>query len=196
MYAVIRRYTDVPQLIRELQSKHEDVSTTMGDVPGFIAYHAIRDGAQLATVTICKDRDSAEETSRRAAKWVSDNMTLHKVRSPDAIECAQTSRERGGRTFAKHDGHGIRRIHVRDFHPSRSSRNRASAGATGLISATGRPRTVTITRWPFSDLAENGGQPGLRLVQRIGVSHGRIVYGLVRPVDVQLAFQHREQNRQ
>ncbi|MGI8548271.1 MAG: hypothetical protein ACR2M1_13235 [Gemmatimonadaceae bacterium] len=85
MYAVIRRYSDVPQLIRELQSKHEDAGKVMADVPGFVAYYAIRDGVQLATVTICQDRESAEETSRRAAKWVSDNATAQRVRSPDVI---------------------------------------------------------------------------------------------------------------
>lgn len=85
MYAVIRRYSDVPQLIRELQSKQEDVTAAMSDVPGFIAYYAIRDGIQLATVTVCQDRENAEEASRRAAKWMSENTTAQKVRSPEVM---------------------------------------------------------------------------------------------------------------
>lgn len=85
MYAVIRRYSGVPKLIAELESKQDDVKKVMCAAPGFVAYYAMRDREALATITICKDRESAEDTTRRAAEWVRDNLPAQRVRSPETI---------------------------------------------------------------------------------------------------------------
>lgn len=85
MYAVIRRYSGVPALIKALEQHPEVIRDVLATTPGFISYHAIRDGEALATVTVCQDRESAEETSRRAARWVSENVTAQRVRPPEAI---------------------------------------------------------------------------------------------------------------
>ena len=85
MYAVIRRYAGVPVLIKALEQKQEEVRDVVGSTPGFISYYAMRDGETLATVTICQDRDSAEESSRRAAHWLSENVKAQRVRPPEAV---------------------------------------------------------------------------------------------------------------
>lgn len=85
MYAVIRRYSGVPALIRALEQQPEVIRDVIGATPGFISYYAMRDGEALATVTVCQSRESAEETSRRAARWVSENVTSQRVPPPDAV---------------------------------------------------------------------------------------------------------------
>lgn len=85
MYAVIRRYSDVAILIKALDQKQEDVKRVLSEIPGFMAYYAVRDGEALATVTVSRDRESAEESSRRAAQWVHDNVAAQRVRPPEAI---------------------------------------------------------------------------------------------------------------
>jgi hypothetical protein len=84
MYAVIRRYSGVAKLIHELDKKQAEVTKAISDGPGFIAYYAIRDGEALATVTVCKDRESAEENSRRSAAWVRENLPGVRVTAPEA----------------------------------------------------------------------------------------------------------------
>lgn len=85
MYAVIRRYTGVPGLISALEHQPEVIRDVIGTTPGFISYYAMRDGEALATITVCQDRESAEETSRRAAHWVAENVKAQRVRPPEAI---------------------------------------------------------------------------------------------------------------
>ena len=85
MYAVIRRYSGVAKLISELAARKDDVTKSMSDVPGFVAYYAVRDGEALATVTICNDRAGADESTRRASQWVRENLAGVRVTPPDAI---------------------------------------------------------------------------------------------------------------
>jgi hypothetical protein len=85
MYAVIRRYSGVAKLISELDSKQAEVRKLVSDGPGFIAYYAIRDGEALATVTICKDREGAEESTRRTAQWVRENLPNLRASAPEAV---------------------------------------------------------------------------------------------------------------
>lgn len=84
MYAVIRRYSGVAKLINELDKKQDEVKKVLGEGPGFIAYYAIRDGEALATVTVCKDREGADESSRRSAAWVRENLPGVRVTAPEA----------------------------------------------------------------------------------------------------------------
>ncbi len=85
MYAVIRRYSGVAKLIRELDTRQAEVRTLMSEGPGFIAYYAMRDGEALATITVCKSHEDAEESTRRTAKWMRDNLAGVRVTPPEAI---------------------------------------------------------------------------------------------------------------
>ncbi|HEY5086073.1 MAG TPA: hypothetical protein VII66_01830 [Gemmatimonadaceae bacterium] len=84
MYAVIRRYSGVAKLIHELEKKQAEVKKLISEAPGFIAYYAIRDGEALATITVCKDRAGADESSRMTATWVRENMAGVRVTAPEA----------------------------------------------------------------------------------------------------------------
>jgi hypothetical protein len=84
MYAVIRRYSGVAKLISELDKKQAEVKKVLSEGQGFIAYYAIRDGEALATITVCADREGADESSRRSAAWVRENMAGVRVTAPEA----------------------------------------------------------------------------------------------------------------
>lgn len=83
MYTVIRKYTDASALIDEMARRPNDVERVITNIPGFIAYHAIRDGSTLVTVSICQDSRGADETTREAAKWVRENLPAGSVAPPE-----------------------------------------------------------------------------------------------------------------
>jgi hypothetical protein len=51
-----------------------------------VAYYAIRAGDELATVTVCENQAGTQESSRRAAEWVSQNITGGSVGAPEITE--------------------------------------------------------------------------------------------------------------
>jgi hypothetical protein len=83
MYAVIRRYTGAARLIEALDRAPQEVERLMASVPGFVAYHAIRAGDTLVTMSVCHDRTGTDETTRRAAQWVRDNVPAGAVGAPE-----------------------------------------------------------------------------------------------------------------
>jgi hypothetical protein len=75
MYAVVRRYPGASQLFDELARRQADVEAVIRGVPGFVAYTLLRAGdGGGATVTVCEDQAGAEESTRRAAAWVRENV--------------------------------------------------------------------------------------------------------------------------
>ena len=44
-------------------------------VPGFVTYAAVRSGDGGVTVTVCEDKAGTDESSRRAAEWVKENVS-------------------------------------------------------------------------------------------------------------------------
>jgi hypothetical protein len=45
-----------------------------GEVPGFVSYTAFRSGEGGLTVTVCQGQAGTDESSRRAAEWVKENV--------------------------------------------------------------------------------------------------------------------------
>jgi hypothetical protein len=86
MHAVVRRYRGASALNELLGQRSQDVEQLLRDVPGFVAYYAIRDGDELATVTVCEDQAGTQESSRRAAEWVRQNLTGGTVGTPEITE--------------------------------------------------------------------------------------------------------------
>jgi hypothetical protein len=86
MYAVIRRYTGAAPLIEALDRTPQEVERLMSGAPGFVAYHAVRAGDTLVTVSICQDRAGTDETTRQAALWVRDNLPAGSVGAPEITE--------------------------------------------------------------------------------------------------------------
>jgi hypothetical protein len=46
----------------------------IGGVPGFVSYAAFRSGDGGMTVTVCQDKAGTDESSRRAAEFVKENL--------------------------------------------------------------------------------------------------------------------------
>jgi hypothetical protein len=85
MYAVVRTYSGrgAPQLLDLLGQREEDVKALISGVPGFVSYAAVRSGDGGVTVTVCEDKAGTDESSRRAAEWVKENVSA--TANPPAI---------------------------------------------------------------------------------------------------------------
>jgi hypothetical protein len=76
MYVVIRSYSGrgASELFDALVESEEDVKNIISTVPGFISYEAFRSDGGGQTVTVCEGKAGTDESSRRAAEWVKDNI--------------------------------------------------------------------------------------------------------------------------
>ena len=82
MFAVTRNYTGASSLIDAMEQRHTEVERLITTTPGFVSYFAVRSGDALTTFTVCDDRAGCEETSRRAAEWVRENLSDAKISPP------------------------------------------------------------------------------------------------------------------
>ena len=76
MHVVIRSYSGqgASELFALLGQREEDVKTLISGVPGFVSYAALRTEGGGTTVTVCQDKAGTDESSRRAAEWVKENV--------------------------------------------------------------------------------------------------------------------------
>ena len=76
MHAIVRSYSGegASELFDQLEQKNDEVRELIGGVDGFVSYTAVRTGEGGFTVTVCQDRNGTDESSRRAAEWVRDNI--------------------------------------------------------------------------------------------------------------------------
>jgi len=77
VHAVVRSYSGpgASELFDLLGQREEDVKNLIVTVPGFVSYAAFRSGDGGITVTVCQDKTGADESSRRAAEWVKENVS-------------------------------------------------------------------------------------------------------------------------
>jgi hypothetical protein len=77
MYVVVRSYSGQggSELFDLLGQREEDIKALIGGVPGFVSYAAFRSGDGGMTVTVCQDKAGTDESSRRAADWVKENVS-------------------------------------------------------------------------------------------------------------------------
>jgi hypothetical protein len=78
MYVVVRSYSGqgASELFDLLEQREEDIKNLIGGVPGFSSYAAFRSGSDSGmTVTVCQDKVGTDESSRRAAEWVKENVS-------------------------------------------------------------------------------------------------------------------------
>ena len=77
MYVVVRAYSGqgASELFDLLGQREEDVKNLITGVPGFLSYTAFRSGDGGMTVTVCQDKTGTDESSRRAADWVKENVS-------------------------------------------------------------------------------------------------------------------------
>jgi hypothetical protein len=77
MDAVVRSYSGqgASEVFDLVENRDEDVKTLIGGVPGFVSYVAFRSGDGGVTVTVCEDEAGTDESSRRAAEFVKENVS-------------------------------------------------------------------------------------------------------------------------
>ena len=89
VYVVIRSYSGegASELFDLLAKREEDVKKVISGVPGFVSYVAFRaegggedwgpgpGAASGMTVTVSQDKAGADESTRRAADWVEENVS-------------------------------------------------------------------------------------------------------------------------
>ena len=74
MYATLRYYPGAAALGDAMAAKPGEVEQLLKGVPGFVAYYALRNGDIVTSVTVCNDKAGTEESTRRAAEWVKENV--------------------------------------------------------------------------------------------------------------------------
>jgi hypothetical protein len=85
MHAVVRSYSGqgASELFEQLEQRNDEVRELIGGVPGFVSYTALRSGEGGFTVTVCQDKTGTDESSRRAAEWVKENIST--MANPPAV---------------------------------------------------------------------------------------------------------------
>ena len=76
MHVVIRSYAGqgVSDLFDTMEQREQDVKELISGVPGFVSYAAVRTDEGVKTVTVCEAKEGTDESSKRAAAWISENV--------------------------------------------------------------------------------------------------------------------------
>jgi hypothetical protein len=76
MHTVIRTYggQGASELFEALQQNEDEVKELITGVPGFVSYAALMVGDTGVTVTVCEEKEGTDESSKRAAEWVKENV--------------------------------------------------------------------------------------------------------------------------
>jgi hypothetical protein len=83
MYATIRSYSGGSELTDALVSHESDVRQVVTQIDGFRAYYLVRTSeGNTTTISIFDDQSGAEESTRAAAAWVSENLADLSVSPP------------------------------------------------------------------------------------------------------------------
>ncbi len=78
MYVAVRTYSGqgASELFDAMADREQDVKALISTVPGFISYQAFRNNGGGQTVTVAEDKAGTDESSRRAAEWVKENIDV------------------------------------------------------------------------------------------------------------------------
>jgi hypothetical protein len=83
MYATIRRYIGNSTLADQLAARSDEVKALIEPIEGFRAYYMVRATDGAASITVCEDQAGADESNRRAAEWIQQNMPEIAVAPPE-----------------------------------------------------------------------------------------------------------------
>jgi hypothetical protein len=77
MHVAIRNYSGqgASELFDLAGQRKEELKTMISGVPGFVSFAAFRTEGGGVAVTVCQDKTGADESSRRAAEWVKENVS-------------------------------------------------------------------------------------------------------------------------
>ena len=75
MYATVRRYEGVTDPKEAARQVNEGFLPIISQVPGFVAYYWVDAGnGVMVSTSVFEDQAGAEESNRRAAEYVRENM--------------------------------------------------------------------------------------------------------------------------
>jgi hypothetical protein len=75
MYATVRRYEGVTDPREAARLVEEGFVPIISEVPGFVAYYWVDSGdGVMVSTSVFQDQSGAEESTRRAADYVQQNM--------------------------------------------------------------------------------------------------------------------------
>jgi len=75
MYATVRRYEGVSNPTEAAQRVNEGFVPLISQIPGFVAYYWVDAGSGvMISTSVFQDQASAEESNRRAADYVRQNL--------------------------------------------------------------------------------------------------------------------------
>jgi hypothetical protein len=75
MYATVRRYEGVTNPTEAGRLVKEGFVPFISQIPGFVAYYWVNaGGGVMISTSVFQDQASAEESTRRAADWVRQNL--------------------------------------------------------------------------------------------------------------------------
>ena len=86
MHVVVRRWRNAAALADALTIRSQEVQELLRGVPGFVAYYAVRNGAEVTTITACDTRAGTQESTRVAGEWVKQHVPGTPLAAPEITE--------------------------------------------------------------------------------------------------------------
>ena len=86
METVVRNYRSSPGLADELVKRSGEVEELISGVPGFVAYYLVKTATGMTTISVFEDAAGAEESTKRAAAFVKENVAAIAGEPPEVIE--------------------------------------------------------------------------------------------------------------
>ncbi len=89
MYATVRRYEGVTVPDEAARRVKEGFVPIISQIPGFVAYYWVDAGnGVMISTTVFENKAGAEESNKRAAQWVRENL-LSLLPSPPQITAGE-----------------------------------------------------------------------------------------------------------
>jgi heme-degrading monooxygenase HmoA len=86
MHAVVRHYRTNAELADELAKRSGEVEELIRGVDGFVAYYLVKTSDGTASISVFEDQAGTQESTRRAAAFVKENLASVAGEPPEVIE--------------------------------------------------------------------------------------------------------------
>lgn len=86
MYATIRSYSESTGLTDALLDHENEVRQVIRQIDGFRGYYLVRPSeGEAVTISLFEDQSGGQESSRRAAEWLTENLPDVSISSPQVM---------------------------------------------------------------------------------------------------------------
>ena len=86
MHTVVRHYKGSAKLMDELSQRQGDIKELISGVPGFVSYVIFKTDDGGASVSVYQDKSGTEESNKRAAAYIKENLDGIAAGPPEIIE--------------------------------------------------------------------------------------------------------------